>query len=125
MNAKSFIVGFLTGTVIAGAATMLNAPTSGKELRTKIKDNKDEILATLAEVKERLIDIKDETAQASKVSKDSINSFIADVKILIENWKQDIEPNKQELTSHIQEIESSISELENTATASPILKQTN
>ncbi|MDQ7860190.1 YtxH domain-containing protein [Peribacillus frigoritolerans] len=42
MKAKSLLIGFLTGTVVAGAATLLSTPSSGKDLRTRIKTNTDE-----------------------------------------------------------------------------------
>ncbi|MBR8645674.1 YtxH domain-containing protein [[Brevibacterium] frigoritolerans] len=51
MKAKSLLIGFLTGTVVAGAATLLSTPSSGKDLRTRIKTNTDEIKATIDELK--------------------------------------------------------------------------
>lgn len=115
VKAKSLMIGFVTGTIISGAAVLLSAPVSGKETRTRLKKSSDEIAASAKELKLRLTEIKSEAVNASKVSKDTIKSFVSDVKILLEDWKQDIEPNKEELTRNIKEIESSIQELESIA----------
>lgn len=61
MKAKSLLIGFLTGTVVAGAATLLSTPSSGKDLRTRIKTNTDEIKNIIDELKVKLLNIKDDT----------------------------------------------------------------
>jgi len=117
MKIKSLFIGLVTGSVLAGAATLLTAPTSGKETRERIKKNKDEIAFTLMELKEKAAAVKEDASTATLAGKETLKTFIADLKILLDNWKEDIKPNKEELTKSIQEIESSIQELEAIASA--------
>lgn len=94
MKAKSLLIGFLTGTVVAGAATLLSTPSSGKDLRNRIKTNTEEIKNTIDELKVKMLNIKDDTMEASQISKETVKTFISDVQVVIESWKREIEPNK-------------------------------
>jgi gas vesicle protein len=124
MKVKSLLIGFLTGSIIAGATTLLTAPASGKETRNRIRQNKDEITGLLLEIKDRIVEIKNESVNVSKVGKESLQTFIADVKVLLDEWKTDIEPNKNALNNRIQEIESAVNELETVAADSPVVNKT-
>ncbi|WP_409304551.1 YtxH domain-containing protein [Peribacillus sp. SCS-155] len=123
MKAKSLFFGFLAGSVIAGAAALLSAPAAGKETRYRLRENKDEITELAKELKEQIMAIKTESVYASKIGKEAIQAFISDVKVMIENWKQETQPNITQLTNRIQEIESSVSELEAVAASSPLLNK--
>ncbi|WP_026692652.1 YtxH domain-containing protein [Peribacillus kribbensis] len=112
MKVKSLLLGVLTGTIVAGAGTLLAAPSSGRELRRRIQENKDEIISILSDIKEKALDVKNEVISASSTSKDSLKAFTAEVKNLIQNWQQDIEPHKSEIQMRIAEIEGAIQELE-------------
>ena len=50
MKMKSLLIGFVTGAVVAGAATFLSAPSSGRDLRIRLQNSKDELLATAEEL---------------------------------------------------------------------------
>lgn len=117
MKIKSLFIGFVTGSILTGAATLLTAPSSGKETRDRIKKNKEDIALTLLELKEKAAAVKEDASTATQAGKETLKTFIADLKILLDNWKEDIEPNKEELTKSIKEIESSIQELEAIASA--------
>ncbi|RFU64401.1 YtxH domain-containing protein [Peribacillus saganii] len=123
MKAKSLLFGFVAGTLVAGAAVLLSAPSSGRDLRDRIKINKDEAVDILAEIKARATELKDDTVYATKVSKETINQFLSEVKARIEYWKLEIEPHKNELSSQIQEIESAVGELEGIVGSSPTPKK--
>lgn len=112
MKAKSILTGFLTGALIAGVSTLLYAPASGKDLRKRINKNIEEIMSLITEMTEQIKEMKDEAITASNVSKESMKDFISDVKILIQNWKENIEPHKEEIGLKMKEIESALSELE-------------
>ncbi len=112
MKAKSILTGFLTGALIAGVSTLLYAPASGKDLRKRINKNMEEIMSLITEMTEQIKEMKDEAITASKISKESMKDFISDVKILIQNWKENIEPHKKEIGLKMKEIESALSELE-------------
>jgi gas vesicle protein len=65
-----------------------------------------------------MLNIKDDTMEASQISKETVKTFISDVQVVIENWKREIEPNKNELLKNVQEIENSLKELEAAAPSS-------
>lgn len=112
MKIKSLIFGFVTGAIVAGAATFLSTPTSGRDLRIRLQNSKNDFLATAEEILEKIYQIKDDALEAAQISKESLVSFISDVKFLIEDWKKEMEPTKTELIKNIQEIEASLKELE-------------
>jgi gas vesicle protein len=118
MKVKSLLTGFITGTVVAGAAVLLSSPTSGKELRNRTKTTRSEMDGIAKEIKTRVMNTKEDVVTASKISKETLTAFSQDVKNLLENWKKEIEPNKEELTKNIKEIEAKVQELEE-ITASP------
>ncbi len=112
MKMKSLLIGFVTGAIVAGTATILSAPSSGRNLRIRLQNSKDELLATAEELLTKIYEIKNEALTAAQLSKESILLFISDVQFLIEDWKREMEPSKTELVKHIQEIETSLKELE-------------
>ncbi|WP_050614236.1 YtxH domain-containing protein [Bacillus testis] len=119
MKGKNVMLGFLAGAAVGGIATLLYAPASGKDLRKNIKENKEDIQVILADIKERIKDMKSETVSASNVSKETIKVFVSDVKERISAWKTDIEPHKQDIQYRIKEIESALGELEQVVSTSP------
>jgi gas vesicle protein len=118
MKVKSLLTGFITGTVVAGAAVLLSSPTSGKELRNRTKTSRLEMNEIAKEIKTRVMNMKEDVIVPSKISKETITAFSQDVKNLLDNWKKEIEPNKEELTKNMKEIEAKVQELEE-ITASP------
>jgi gas vesicle protein len=112
MKMKSLLIGFVTGAIVAGTATILSTPSSGRNLRIRLQNSKDELLATAEELLTKIYEIKNEALAAAQLSKESIMLFISDVQFLIEDWKREMEPSKTELVKHIQEIETSLKELE-------------
>ncbi len=112
MKIKSVIFGFVTGAIVAGAATFLSAPSSGKDLRIRLQNGKNDFLATTEEILTTIYEIKNDALEAAHISKESLISFISDVQFLIEDWKKEMEPSKTELIKNIQEVEASLKELE-------------
>lgn len=112
MKIKSIIFGFVTGAIVAGAATFLSAPSSGKDLRIRLQNSKNDFLASAEEILAKIYEIKNDALEAAQISKESLISFISDVQFLIEDWKKEMEPSKTELMKNIQEIEASLKELE-------------
>jgi gas vesicle protein len=112
MKAKTFLLGFIIGGVAAGVSTLLNAPSSGRETRENLKDNKDVLLNHLGDIKDSLIELKNTALTASKEGKEVIVSLINDINIAISEWKSQIQPHQEELKNELQSIESSVRELE-------------
>lgn len=112
MKVKSLIIGFVTGAIVAGTATLLSTPSAGRDLRIRLQNSKDELFATTEELSMKISEIINEVLDAASLSKDSLTTFISDIQYLIRDWKSEIEPSKTELMKNIQEIEASLKELE-------------
>lgn len=112
MKTKSLLMGFLAGGAAAGIATLLTAPSSGEQTRRVLKANKNEILSSVKDIKEAIVELKDSVSFASKEGKAEIHSFIKDVKTAIYKWQLYTEANKNELQKDVRELEVSIKELE-------------
>jgi gas vesicle protein len=99
---KSLFVGFLVGSVVAAATTLIAAPKSGIQIRKEVADKIDYL--------------KKEGPKIASLSKESIETLkevAGDVIILIDRWKDDIEPHKQKLIEEIKDIQNAIEKMEN------------
>ena len=112
MKGKSFLVGFLIGGVVAGISTLLTVPDSGINTRLNIKANTDSWIKQFKEVKDSIIELQKILSSTSLEGLVAIKNFIADVKIVVFDWQQEIHPHQQELQKELQEIEHRIQELE-------------
>lgn len=112
MKAKNVLAGMIVGGVVAGIATLLAAPKSGYETRRTLLANKDEYLGSIKDIKDAAVELKNTVATASREGKDSIQTFITDVKTAIFEWKLQTEENMQGLQEDIKELEDSIKDLE-------------
>lgn len=112
MKAKSLFYGIVIGSISAGIATILSAPSSGKETRLKLKRNQEEIMSQIHEIKLDLVNIKNSFTTLSKEGKNSILTFIEEVKVLIEAWKIEVKPHQEQLEKEIQIIQEKLQELE-------------
>lgn len=112
MKAKFVLMGFIAGSVAAGVATLLYAPAPGRETRGILKANKNEIIGSIKDVKDAVMDLKESVAYASKEGKKEISAFVTDIKTAVYNWNLQTEANKNELQKDVKELEASIQELE-------------
>ncbi|MFE8700232.1 YtxH domain-containing protein [Cytobacillus sp. FJAT-54145] len=112
MKLRSLFLGFVVGGVAAGIATLLSAPTSGKEARKNIMENSLEWKSQLADLNSTVLQLKETVLSASKEGKESLLTFVQDLKLLISDWKQDIQPHQIRLKEELDSIQSAVSELE-------------
>ncbi|OZM58152.1 hypothetical protein CIB95_00820 [Lottiidibacillus patelloidae] len=99
---KSLFVGFLVGSVVAAATTLLTTPKSGNEMRKELID--------------KINYLKKEGKNISSLSKESVDTLkevATDVMNVIDNWKEDIEPHKQKILDEIKDIQRAIDAMEN------------
>lgn len=113
MNSKSFIIGLIVGGVAASVSTLFTAPKSGVETRTDLKETTEAMKAQLEDVKIGLQDMKNSVATLSTDGRETIKSFVYDLKVAIEAWRTEIQPHQQQLQNELNKIEKSLEELEN------------
>ncbi|MDZ5470205.1 YtxH domain-containing protein [Bacillus sp. 31A1R] len=112
MKTKTLLLGFIVGGIAAGVTTLLSAPASGKETRNYIKENSNQWRNQLLDLKISLLDLKNSTTSATKEGKEVISTFISDVKILLADWQEDINPNQEQLKFELNSIQETVNELE-------------
>jgi gas vesicle protein len=112
MKAKKVLTGMVVGGVVAGIATLLATPKSGYETRRTLIANKNEYFGSIKDIKDSAVELKNTVTTASKEGKESIQTFITDVKTAIFEWKLQTEENKKGLQEDVKELEDSIKDLE-------------
>ncbi|MCR2821074.1 YtxH domain-containing protein [Lederbergia panacisoli] len=112
MNTKALAYGILVGGVVGAATALLTAPSSGKELRSQLKESKGEWIRIAQDLKEDAMDIKNSVAKVSKEGKEIIKELAGDVKMAVEEWQRDIEPNIEAMQEEMREIQNTIAQLE-------------
>jgi gas vesicle protein len=98
---KSLFVGFLVGSVVAAATTLVTTPKTGGQLRKQIID--------------KVEYLKKEGKNIGSLSKESIDTLkevATDVITVIDNWKDDVEPHKKKLIDEIKDIQDAIDSME-------------
>lgn len=109
---KSILLGILVGTTASAVATLLTTPSSGKDVRVRIKDQSFEWKDTIDELIQDGLKLKDQIAKTSKEGATLINELTQEMKTSIEEWKIAIEPNQENIHDYLEQIETSIKDLE-------------
>ncbi len=111
-SGKSLALGVLFGSVVGASVSLLTTPSSGEELRTKVKDQSDRLRDIAQQIREDGLDLKNQLTQTSKEGAALLKDLSQDIKVSIESWKETIEPHQESLQEHLKQIEDSIKELE-------------
>ncbi|MEQ6377234.1 YtxH domain-containing protein [Bacillaceae bacterium S4-13-58] len=109
---KSLLAGFLIGGAVSAATVLLTAPSSGRELRAKAKNQTEYYRNKLDVLLEEGVQIKDQVLKTSKEGVVLLKDLSSDVRSSIEGWKSTIEPHQRNIEKHLKEIEESLKELE-------------
>lgn len=118
MKTKPLLIGFISGFTVAGISVLLSTPSSGKELRGKLQDSKEEAMTMLQNMKESITQLKVEAASATAIGKSQITYFMNEMKDLISDWQKDASMHTNNIQMQINDVETAIQELE--AAISPI-----
>ncbi|MEC1900552.1 YtxH domain-containing protein [Bacillus atrophaeus] len=113
-NGRSLLTGLFVGGIIGGAAVLLSAPSSGKELRGKIKSNCESFEETIKRLKTDGMALKDQLVRAAKESADVIKDVSGELQTSFKKWQEEIKPHQQDLQKEIADIEEKIKQLEKT-----------
>ncbi|MGY4670894.1 gas vesicle protein [Bacillus subtilis] len=113
-SGRSLLTGLFVGGIIGGAAVLLTAPSSGKQLREKMKTNYDSFEETIKRLKSDGLSLKDQLIKAAKESTDVIKDVGGELQTSIKKWQEEIKPHQQDLQKEIADIEEKIRQLEKT-----------
>lgn len=104
-SGRSLLTGLFVGGIIGGAAVLLTAPSSGKQLREKMKTNYDSFEETIKRLKSDGLALKDQLIKAAKESTDVIKDVGGELQTSIKKWQEEIKPHQQDLQKEIADIE--------------------
>ncbi|MGX1265040.1 gas vesicle protein [Rossellomorea marisflavi] len=112
MKVKSLMYGLIVGGIVAGAGSLLSAPSSGKELRGKLKDKQNDWKLTLEDLKERANELKASIGTLSQESKETVLQLSKDLQASIKEWQISTAPNNERLQKEIETVRQTIEDLE-------------
>lgn len=111
-RSKSLLLGFIIGGTVSAAATLLSTPSSGRDLRDRVKEQSLEWKEMLDNLFQDIMNLKDQIAKTSKEGVALINDLTQEMRSSIEEWKIAIEPNQENIKEYLEQIEASIKDLE-------------
>src|SRR5690625_112689 len=109
---KSILIGFVVGGTISAATALLTTPSSGRELRYRVKQQSIEWKRIVDDIIQDGLRLKDQIAKTSKEGVALINELTQEMKTSVEEWKSAIEPHQENIHVYLEEIEASIKDLE-------------
>ncbi|WP_339149525.1 MULTISPECIES: YtxH domain-containing protein [unclassified Sutcliffiella] len=112
MNGKSFIYGVLIGGAIAGISTLLTTPVSGAVRREQVKDAARNVQATLDELKNEAIQVKDQVAQALEEGKATVGNIAEEIQVSVDLWQNSIKSHQESIQQNIANVEKELENLE-------------
>ena len=113
---KSILIGMAVGGVIGGISAPLTTPTSGRNLRHTLHNNKESFLTNIINLKEDSLNVKDQVIKASDTGKRFISTFSDELKEPFETWVTETEKSKLKIEEELRQIDQSIQKLEQTFT---------
>ncbi len=118
VSTKNILLGFVVGGTISAAATLLTTPSSGENIRNRVKEQGLEWKNIADDIIRETIRLKDQLAKTSKEGVALISELTEDMKTSVDEWKHTIEPHQENIYEYLEQIESSIKDLEQKITDS-------
>lgn len=113
-KAKSFLTGVICGGAVAGLAVLFSTPSSGKDMRHKLKEKGTDLKKTLADITADTKLLKRQIAETASEGKEVMQELKEDMHETLSTWKEDISQNKRHIEHEIEEIQKSIEKLQQT-----------
>ncbi|WP_164215065.1 YtxH domain-containing protein [Virgibacillus sp. YIM 98842] len=109
---KSLFLGFLAGSSLAVAATLLTTPASGRDMRNRVKGQGAEWKVLVNNLKEDSQRLKDQLFKTSKEGSILVKDLTQEMKKTVMDWKETVEPHQENIHNYLAQIETSLKELE-------------
>src|SRR5699024_2001059 len=91
-KSKSIIFGVAVGSAVGVIATLLTTPSSGKQIRSRVKEQTSDWREVLDSLKFDGLRLKDHLAETSRESDLKIKKLTAEMKRIINELKRTVEP---------------------------------
>ncbi|MBP1968984.1 gas vesicle protein [Virgibacillus natechei] len=109
---KSLVLGLMIGGAVSATATLLSTPSSGSELRGRVKQQGLEMKGLMNNVKYDATRLKNQIAETSKEGALLFKDLTLEMKESVKEWKKTIEPHQENIHQYLEQIESSLKDLE-------------
>lgn len=109
---KYILTGFLVGGVVSAAVTLLTTPTSGEQLRYRVKEQGTEWMSTVEDIIRDAAKIREQFAKTSKEGIALINELTEDMKESVDEWKSSVEPHQSNIHEYLEQIQATLKDLE-------------
>lgn len=109
---KSLLLGMLVGGTVSAAVTLLSAPSSGRELRSQIKEQSKDWKETIEALIQDGVKLKNQIAKTSKEGISLVNELTQEMKKSVEEWKSAVEPHQENIHEYLEQIQLSLKDLE-------------
>lgn len=111
-NGKSLLLGIMVGGTIGAAATLLSTPSSGRDIRGRVKGQGIDLVDLFKNLKQDGLKLKDQISKTSKEGASLIKDLTQEMKKSVEEWKETVEPHQENIHHYLEQIESSLRDLE-------------
>lgn len=109
---RSLLLGFVIGGTVSAVTTLLSAPSSGKELRGRMKQQSKEWKEMADKLLQDSLRLKNQIAETSKEGVALIQNLTQEMKKSVQEWKETVEPHQENIHEYLEQIEASLKELE-------------
>ncbi|MGF9966286.1 YtxH domain-containing protein [Bacillus rhizoplanae] len=111
-KSKSFLTGVICGGAVAGLAVLFSTPSSGKDMRNKLKEKGNGIKKTISDITADTKLLKRQIVETASEGKEVIQELTHDMHETFSTWRQDIAQNKRHIEQEIEDIQKSIEKLQ-------------
>ncbi|WP_430787813.1 YtxH domain-containing protein [Virgibacillus flavescens] len=112
VRGKSLLLGFVIGGVVSASATLLSAPSSGRDLRSRAKVQSTEWKDMISNLKFDGMRLKQQITDTSKEGAALIKDLTQEIKKSVQDWQETVEPHQENIQKYLEQIESSLKDLE-------------
>ncbi|GAA0314056.1 hypothetical protein GCM10008967_00700 [Bacillus carboniphilus] len=112
MKIRSLITGVLVGGLIGSATVLFTTPTSGREVRTSLKNGTKEWGSLVKDVQNKASNVKTDVLKLVSEGKKAAGIVQNQMKPSIQQWKNSLDPQMEEFRKEMEEIQKQFQHLE-------------
>ena len=112
MKLKTLVTGAIVGGIIGGVTVLFTTPSSGKVIRSSIKNETKEWGNLLRNIQEKALDVKTDVLKLMTESKKAQDVVQTQIKPSIQKWRHSIDPELEHFRKEIEEIQQQYKVLE-------------
>src|SRR5690625_5210578 len=98
---RSLLLGFVIGGTVSAVTTLLSTPSSGKELRGRMKQQSKEWKEMADKLLQDSLRLKNQIAETSKEGVALIQNLTQEMKKSVQEWKETVEPHQENIHEYL------------------------